>query len=171
MKYKTLFAVYFLCISAFAGDEREYFWFKNEVQCADARVVVRSYCEESQATEYMIHSNNMCTEQELTIERPGKRKVRRNLQEHQGEEFLLVKSFTCVKGGGTPYLYFGLSNGGNCDTCESDAILDLSGRWKRAGNRWFANKGEKRTILQAMNAWRKIESVRLRNTVRDSEGN
>jgi hypothetical protein len=168
MMKKILFlGGYLVCVAAFAGSDEEYFWFMNEVTCGDAKVTVRSYCQESERDEALIHTNTMCTQQQLRIVRPGRQPVKRGLQALQGDENLLVKGLTCTSAGGTTYLYLGMDNGGNCDTCESDAILDLAGRWMRIGKRWSASKAEKNRISRSTKAWRKQEYVLLTNTVRD----
>ncbi len=79
MKQAILFGAYFACATAFAGADREYFWFKNEPKCADAIVKVRSYCEVTFRPGAVIQSNSMCTAQEIRIARPGKKPIRQNL--------------------------------------------------------------------------------------------
>lgn len=157
-------------IDASAASDPQYFWFKNEMQCADAKVTVRSYCEASAPSVYaVVHRNTMCTEQQLLIERPGKKKVRRNLLEHERRDYLTARSLSCVKSGDTTYLYVSLANGGNCNTCESDAILDMSGRWVRDGRRWFASGAVKRGVNNQQESWYKQDSLRLINTLVDPD--
>ncbi len=157
-------------LHASAATEPEYFWFNNEMQCANAKVTVRSYCEASAPIEgATVQRNSMCTEQQLLIEAPGKKKVRRNLLEHKRRDFLVAWRLTCSQIGATPYLYLGLANGGNCDTCESDAVLDLSGRWVHDGRRWYAGGAIKRAIISHEGAWYKQDYLHLTNTVVDKD--
>lgn len=153
---------------AMAAPMPEYFWFKNVAQCDTATVTVRSYCEPDK---FGYQTNTKCTMQELVIEAPGKSKIRRDLKILRGEDYLLVKGLTCTSSGGKNYLYLGMDNGGNCDTCESQAIVDLSGRWKRIGARWLAGTAEKQQISRDLKAWQGQGGVSLTNTILDSEGN
>lgn len=168
MKTKFFLLAYFACVAAQAAPDDEYFWFKNVARCDAATVTVRSYCEPDR---YGSRTNTKCTTQELVIEQAGKAKIRRNLKVLRGEDYLLVKGLACTRSGGKSYLYLGMDNGGNCNTCESQAIVDLSGRWKKIGKRWFAGKAERKQITRDLNAWQQQEDVSLPNTTLDSEGN
>lgn len=167
MKRSFFLLAYVACAAAFAAPEDEYFWFKNVAQCDAATVTVRSYCEPDK---FGYQANTKCTMQELVIAQPGKAKIRRDLKVLRGEDYLLVKGLTCTRSGGKSYLYLGMDNGGNCDTCESQAIIDLSGRWKKIGARWFASKGERKQIARHLKAWQQQQDVSLPNTLRDREG-
>jgi len=168
MKMKIFLLAYFACVTAQAAADTEYFWFKNVAQCGRAQVTVRSYCEPNQ---FGYTTNTKCTMQELVIEQPGKSTVRRDLKVLRGEEYLLVKGLSCTSSGGKKYLYLGMDNGGNCEGCESQAIVDLSGRWKRIGARWLAGKVERKHISRDLKAWQQQEGVSLPNTILDSEAN
>jgi len=155
---------------AYAAPPAEYFWFKNETQCGTSNVTVRSYCEASAPIEgATVQRNSMCTEQQLLIEESGKKKVRRNLLEHKRRDFLLAWRMTCTKSGDTPYLYIGLANGGNCKSCDSDAVLDLSGRWVHDGTRWFVGGAARRDIVSHESAWYKQDFLHLTNTTVDTD--
>jgi len=68
MQKKILSATLFWsCCAAALAAEPEMFWFKNETQCGEARITVRSYCEVSQRANAVVQVNNGCTEQELVI--------------------------------------------------------------------------------------------------------
>ena len=164
-----LFCLGWLDAAAAAAPASEYFWFKNDMQCAGAKVSVRSYCESTAPREGEVHRNSMCTEQQLLIEAPGKKKIRRNLLEHKRRDYLVAWRLTCTRSGNTPYLYVGLANGGNCESCESDAVLDLSGRWVHDGHRWFAGGAVQRAIQGHEHAWYKQDYLHLTNTVVDTD--
>jgi hypothetical protein len=170
MKKLLLLLLPLVWMEASAAPESEYFWFKNETQCAGAKVTVRSYCAATTPSEgTVVHVNSMCTEQQLLIERPGKENVRRDLLEHKRRDYLVAWSLTCAKSGDTPFLYVRLANGGNCDTCESDAVLDLSGRWIHDGRRWYATNAVRQAVRRHEDAWFKQDYVHLTNTVVDPD--
>jgi len=64
----------------------EQFWFKNETQCGEARVTVRSYCEASHHANAVVQHNAGCVEQQLVIEQQGEKSVKRDLLEHEPVE-------------------------------------------------------------------------------------
>jgi hypothetical protein len=87
--------------------------------------------------------------------------------EPQGEDFHIVTGLRCVSSGKTSYLHARLGNGGNCDTCENDAVIDMSGRWKRYGKRWFAPVAERAEIKKHQAAWHQQDTFWLTNTTRE----
>jgi hypothetical protein len=107
--------------------------------------------------------------QTLVLERPGKKKIARNLLEKEPSRgyFHSVGLVRCVAGNSRNYLYLSLDNGGNCSGCENQALMDLDGNWKRYGNRWYARPAEKEDIARHHEAWFKQESILLENKVRD----
>jgi hypothetical protein len=72
-------ALLWSCGAAALAADPDMFWFKNETQCGDAKIVVRSYCEVSQRANAVVQANSGCTEQELVIAQPGKKTVKRDL--------------------------------------------------------------------------------------------
>ena len=161
-----------LLYSAGALAHNEMHWFKTELTCADARVTVRAFCEETPASpNRAIQYNGLCSRQTLVTERPGRPKVKRNVLERQpvdGEVPLRLASLSCVAAGETTYLSGVMINGGNCNTCERGVLFDLNGRWKRDGQRWLVRGQERRLIEKHQSNWRKIEGVYIPSTTRDT---
>jgi hypothetical protein len=151
-----------------AGDDM--FWFRNQTTCGGAAITVRSFCAESDHTGMVNPVNTMCAEQRLTIAFPDQKPVTIDLLKHEsdGENFRVAKALSCVATPEKTYLMVGLDNGGNCNTCETDGVLSLLGRWKRYGKRWFSTPVEERTAIAARQTqWYRQESVRLTNMQRD----
>lgn len=156
-----------LSMCAYCAPAYDMRWFKNELTCADTKVTVHSFCKNE--PEYS--TNTFCVEQSITLEQPGKKKIERNLlaKEPSRGDFHSVRSLTCAGGEHQYYLYISLGNGGSCDTCENDAVMDLSGRWKRYGNRWYTSGAERKDIARHESRWFKQESVLLENKIEDRE--
>ncbi len=171
---KRLILAIGLLYSAGALAHNEMHWFKTELTCADARVTVRAFCEETPASpNQTTRFNSLCSRQTLVIERPDQPKVKRNVLERQpddGEVPLLLSSLRCVAAGEKTYLSGLMDNGGNCNTCERGVLFDLNGRWKRDGQRWLIRGQERRLIEKHQSTWRKAEQVFITNTTRDTAG-
>ena len=171
MKNKNLLlAALFLlgCAGESFAEDPEVYWFKNETTCADAKVTIRSSCAITYREHASVQSNDLCGEQELVLQKIGERKIIRNLLENEPwhNEYHLVTSLRCVSIDKDNYLLLSISNGGNCADCETNAILDFKGKWKRYGSRWYATpKSEKARILKSEESWYKQSSFRLTNTV------
>jgi hypothetical protein len=159
-----------LFYSAGALAVNDMYWFKTELSCADARVTVRAYCEETFHAGRVIQRNSLCSRQTLEIERAGQGKIVRNVLERQprDEVPLTLTSLCCAAAGAKPYLYGSMANGGNCEECEREVVFGLDGQWKRDGKRWLVRGAEKRAIGASMEAWRRIEEVDITNTTRDA---
>jgi len=170
---KVLILAIGLLYSAGALAHNEMHWFKTELTCADARVTVRAYCEETPASNRVIQRNSLCSEQTLVIERPGRPKVERNLLERQpddGEVPLLLSSVSCIGAGKKAHLSGLMDNGGNCRTCERGVVLDLNGRWKYDGKRWLVRGPERRLIETQERKSHTTERISITNTMRDTAG-
>lgn len=147
---------------SFADDMR---WFKNELTCADTKVIVHSYCR----NEPNYSANTFCVEQSITLEKAEGKKITQNFlnKEPSRGDFHSVRSLACVAGDHAHYLYVSLGNGGNCDTCENDAVMDLRGRWRRYGSRWYAPKRERAEIASHEQRWFKQGTELLENKIED----
>lgn len=167
MKWAALWALAAAASAAQGAPEPAYNWYKNEVRCGEARVLVHSYCEESSHAGQVVKSNSVCGSQMLTIERPGRKAAVRDLHARRFREHLTASKVTCARSGDQYYLYMHLDNGGNCSTCEAQDIIGLDGRWRMVRNRWLIHGEEKRRITSELPAWLKQEGVWLRNTERD----
>ena len=56
--------------------------------------------------------------------------------------------------------------GGSCDTCETQALLTLDGRWKRYGNKWQSTPAsEQRVIRLREPSWKLAPRYPINNTV------
>lgn len=153
-----------------AAEDHEMFWFKNEMQCGAAKVTVRSLCEERDHTGAVVPYNNQCLEQELRIEQPGAKPVKRDLLERETSKdtFRIATALRCTEAGGKQYLHVMIDNGGNCDECETSAVLDLQGHWKRYGKRWLSTPpAERKTMSQQGAKWFQQDPFFLRNITRD----
>jgi hypothetical protein len=152
-------------IGSHAADEDDMAWFKNELMCADTKVTIKSYCRDEPERRV----NTLCTMQTAVMEKSGKKKIVRDLLEREPSRgyFHSLRSVRCVSGNTGTYLYLSLGNGGNCIGCENQAVMDLDGRWKRYGDRWYARSIEKEDIERHHEAWFKQESILLENKVRD----
>ena len=158
------------CAAAQAADP-EQFWFKNETECDGARVTVRSYCEVAHRAYATQQRNTGCVEQELVIAQPGKPVRKLDLLAHEPveDDFHIASSLRCVAAGKQHYLLVTLDTGGNCDTCELQAVVGLDGRWKRYGGKWQATPAaEQRTIQQSEASWARLPSFDLPNNVREA---
>ena len=169
MRIAALCALALLGGVAQAAPDEEYGWYKNEMRCGEARVLVHSYCAQSDHTGQVSKSNTLCTSQMLTIERPGRKPILRDLHARRFREHLIARQVTCTRSSGDYYLYMSLDNGGNCDTCEAQDILGLDGRWRMVRNRWLIHGDEKRRITQDLPAWVKQEGLWLNNMVPDPQ--
>jgi hypothetical protein len=138
-------------------------WYKNETACADVAVTVRSYCKRDED----LSMNSFCTKQQLTLKSAdGKLIEKNNLLEKEppSKEFHVLGSIRCVNGrDDKPYLYMIFDNGGNCDACEIDALMDLNGKWKKYDKKWFVSGSEKREIQKRSENWFKAKSFYLEN--------
>lgn len=145
-------------------------WFKNETTCRGASITVRSYCEESDHKEMVNPVNTMCTAQQLRIQVPGKKSMTFDLLKHETDRnnWHIARSLRCVSAANKPYLLISMGNGGSCDTCEVDGIMDMKGRWKRYGGRWlFATKSERTAIAAQEMIWYRQDDFSLNNMTRD----
>jgi hypothetical protein len=158
------FAFFSFVTSAFASDDMR--WFKNEMMCSNAQVSVRSYCKDDVDEPV----NSFCTKQTLTVKTIDKKIEINNLLEKEPSlgNFHVVGLIRCVSDSSNrPYLYLTLDNGGNCNSCEVSAIMDLTGKWKRYGKRWFVDGKERKEIARLENTWFKQESFLLKNKLED----
>lgn len=174
MKYKKpLFSIVFFLLNAtytYAGTDPEMYWFKNETACDDVKITVRSFCAITEREHATIQHNSLCTEQELVLENGRGEKKVLDLLEHEpsDDDTHIATGLRCVSAGQKHYLLVSMNNGGNCDTCENDAVIGLDGRWKRYGARWFSiKKLEKNQIEKQQRAWFKQSPLFISNTTRD----
>lgn len=148
-----------------AFSEEDMRWFKNEIVCADTKVTIRSYCR----NEGEQPVNSLCTKQTLILEKLDGTKTSRNLLDKEPSRggFHAVGLIRCVKSENKHYLNLTLDNGGNCSTCELDAVTDLNGKWKRYGQRWYASASERDDIAKHEQGWLKQEPFLLKNKIAD----
>lgn len=147
--------------------EQDIFWFQNLLQCGGVKVNVRSQCQVISADAPV---NLLCMQQQLVLTQPDGTVLRRDLLEHEPSrgESHVVTGVTCGDAGARHFLYISLGNGGNCDTCENEAVMGLDGRWKRYGQRWLkATPQEKKSINTHLDAWQNADGVLITNTVRE----
>ncbi|NHZ66126.1 hypothetical protein [Massilia genomosp. 1] len=166
----VILAMGLLCSAAGAATD-EMHWYKTELACADARITVRAFCQETYDPDAMLQRNGLCSRQTLHIERPGRRALKRNLLERQrdtGEVPLLLLSMSCVTAGDKIYLSGAMGNRGNCRECERSVLFGLDGRWKQDGRRWLVGAQEKRAILAHERKWDDSEQISIRNITRDA---
>ncbi|MDO8653128.1 MAG: hypothetical protein Q7R66_13165 [Undibacterium sp.] len=166
---KTVLAIALCSIAASALALDDMRWFKNELICAETKVIVRSYCK----NEVDEPVNSFCTKQVLTLETADKKIKIDNLLEKEPflGNFHVAGLIRCVAvTSNKPYLYITLDNGGNCNGCEVSAIMNLHGKWKRYGRRWYVAGIERKEISRHENAWFKQESFLLKNKIED-QGN
>jgi hypothetical protein len=159
-----VFAFSSFVTGALASDNMR--WFKNEMMCSNAQVTVRSYCKDD-ADEPV---NSFCTRQTLRVETLNKNIEVNNLLEKEPSlgNFHVTGLIRCVADtANKPYLYLTLDNGGNCNVCEVSAIIDLDGKWKRYGKRWYVNGKERKEIEMHETAWFKQDSFLLKNKIED----
>lgn len=157
--------------SAAGATADEMHWYKTELACADARITVRAFCEETYRPYATVQFNSLCSRQSLLIERSGHPAALRDLLERQrddGEAPLLLTSLRCVSAGGKTYLSGLMDNGGNCSSCERSVLIGLDGRWKQHGRRWLVGPEEKRAIVAQQRNWRDSEQVFIPNSTRDT---
>lgn len=160
------------CYAVAQAADPDMYWFKNETECGDAKVTVRSYCEVSQHTHAAEPHNTGCTEQELLITQPGKTTVTRDLLEHEpvGNDFHVASALRCVMASKQRYLVIRLDTGGSCDSCEISAILTLDGHWKRYGKQWQSTPVlERRAIRLREPAWMLEPSYMITNVMREEQ--
>jgi hypothetical protein len=167
----ALLALLWAGSAAALAAEPESFWFRNETKCGEVRVTVRSYCEVAHRENAVMQRNTGCGEQQLVIEQPGKKVVKRDLLEHEPveDDYHVADSLRCVSAGKQRYLVINMSTGGSCDTCELQAVLGLDGRWKRYGDKWTAGAAEQRALRESEATWRKEPVFDLPNNVRESK--
>ena len=143
-------------------------WYKNEMTCEDVKITVLSYCK-NDADERV---NTFCVEQKLILEKQGRKKIKDNLLEKEPSrnDFHSVRSLSCTKTKNDKfYLFLSLGNGGNCNTCEVSATMDLNGNWKRYDRRWCTSGNERKFIAIGEKKWWRQDSFFLNNKIEDSE--
>jgi hypothetical protein len=153
-------------ITAVAAED-EMRWYTNEMTCANVTVTVtvQSYCKNNDD----VSTNSFCTMQKMIL-KSGDRKaiVKKNLLEKEParNEFHALSTLRCVTGREDKnYLYMTLDNGGNCDDCEINAVMDLQGKWKRYDRKWFVSGAEKQEITKRSAGWFKAEAFYLNNKI------
>jgi hypothetical protein len=162
----------FATFSLSAAEPAEMFWFKNEVQCAGEKIVIRSYCEVTFRENASVQVNHICIAQEILFQASdGKQRTVDLLKKEPWKgDMHVVNSLQCVSH--TQHRYFILSygNGGNCATCELEALLGGDGKWKRYGNKSFpTSRAEKADIDAHLTQWQQAPSVQITNTAKDPQ--
>lgn len=172
MKNTTKWLLACLGASAFSGawalDDMH--WYKNEMTCADVKVTVFSNCQNAPD----VSANSFCVAQKITfVDAAGKEAKKKNLldKEPARGDFHVLGSIRCVAGkNNKPYLFMIFSNGGNCDTCEIDAVMDLRGKWIRHDKKWFVRGAERRDINSREQRWfSSTEAFYLENKIKSGE--
>lgn len=169
MKMKPiLLAALWACAALAQADEMS--WYKHEMDCGGARVTVRTYCELSSGSGVVVERTKGCARAEVQIVQPGKKPARGDLLQYEPveDDFHFAETLRCVPAGGRKYLHVQLSTGGSCDTCETDGVMGLDGRWKRFGERWMASSAERRSLEQAQGKWSKLPELDLNTPQRDA---
>lgn len=159
---RVIYGLAFFSFATCALAENDMRWFKNEMMCADVQVTVKSYCKDDVDEPV----NSFCTKQTLTVEAINKKIEVKNLLEKEPwlGNFHVTGLIRCVADtSNRHYLYLTLDNGGNCNSCEVSAVMDLNGKWKRYGKRWYVAGKERKEITQNAHAWFKQESFLLKN--------
>jgi hypothetical protein len=155
-----------LSAKALAADDMH--WYITQTECDGAKISIHSQCQDTDTSP----ANSFCTQQTMTIEKPdGTKIIKENLLEKQTikDEFLIVYNVACVPvDQKTNYLYFKLSNFGNCPECEGTALMDLDGKWKYFGKHWFVSRNEKRQIKARDHEWYRVDGVFLRNKTEET---
>jgi len=159
-------------LSAAGAEPAEMFWFKNEVQCAGEKIVIRSYCEVTFRENASVQVNHICSAQEIVFRAPdGKRRTVDLLEKEPWKgDMHVVNSLQCVPHAEPRYFLVGYGNGGNCDTCELEALLGSDGKWKRYGNKSLPmSRAEKTDIDAHLAQWQQAPSVQITNTAKDMQ--
>ena len=166
-------AVFATCsLSAAGGEPAEMFWFKHEVQCAGENIVIRSYCEVTFRENASVQVNHICSSQEILFQAPdGKQRTVDLLKKEPWKGNMhVVNFFQCVPDTQHRYFLLRYGNGGNCDTCELEALLGRDGKWKRYGNKSFPmSRVEKADIDAHLTQWQHVPAVQITNTIKDTQ--
>jgi len=142
---------------AYAAEEKE-FRFLNTMTCAGVKVEVSSICSKKSDE----GTNYSCTNQSISLDRNDHGSIRKDLLEKENyDNFHIATSLRCVSAKGKDYVYVMLNNGGNCDDCEVNALIDLNGKWIFYGDKWFVSGSEKRRIRKAAKAWLRVEPLMI----------
>ena len=159
-------------LSAASAEPAKMFWFKNEVQCAGEKIVIRSYCEVTFRENASVQVNHICSAQEILFRAPDAKQRTVDLlkKEPWKGEMHVVNSLQCIPHSKHRYFLLSYGNGGNCDTCELEALLGSDGKWKRYGNKSFPmSLAEKADIDAHLMEWQRARSVQITNTVKDTQ--
>ncbi|MET3135463.1 hypothetical protein AAKU55_005773 [Oxalobacteraceae bacterium GrIS 1.11] len=169
IKYtKIIFSlVLFLIVNVSSALDHEMYWFKNETTCFDAKIAIRSFCEVSFNKNATMQWNDVCSEQEIIIEKGSNKKISLNLLAHEPwhGEYHIATGLRCIGDGNKYYIYVDYDNGGSCDICEVNAVVDTNGKWKRYGRNWLGtSKQEKINILKKERNWIKTPQFFIPNS-------
>ena len=159
-------------LPAAGGEPAEMFWFKNEVQCTNEKIVIRSYCEVTFRENASVQVNHICSAQEILFQAPdGKQRTVDLLKKEPWKGDMHVVNFLqCVPQTRQRYFLLRYGNGGNCDRCELEALLGRDGKWKRYGNKSFPmSRAEKTDIDAHLRQLQQAPSVQITNTVKDTQ--
>lgn len=159
-------------LSAVSAETNEMFWFKNEVQCAGEQIVIRSYCEITFRENASVQVNHICSAQEIFFQAPGGRHRTVDLLKNEPwkGDMHVVNFLQCVPSAQHRYFILRYGNGGNCNTCELEALLGRDGKWKRYGNKSFPmSRTEKADIDTHLPRWQQLPLVHITNTVKDKQ--
>jgi hypothetical protein len=171
-QYVALVALATANLNATSAEPAEMFWFINEVHCAGEKIVIRSYCEVTLRENASVQVNHICSAQEILFQgSDGKQRTVDLLKKEPWKGDMHVVNFLqCAPH--TQHRYFLLSygNGGNCDTCELQALLGRDGKWKRYGNKSFPmSRAEKADINAHLTQWQKAPSNHVTNASKDTQ--
>lgn len=143
--------------SVHAAEEKD-FRFSNTMACGGVKVEVLSICGEKSDEGI----NYSCATQSINFERNDRSSIRKDLLEKESfDNFHIATSLRCVSTKVKKYVYILLNNGGNCDDCEVDALIDLNGKWIFYGNRWFVSGLEKARIRKSEKTWLRVEPLMI----------
>lgn len=145
-------------------------WYKNEIRCAEVKITVYSECQNAPD----LAKNTACFNQKIEFNHPDGRQYKKNRlleREPVRGNYHALSSIRCAaETEGEPYLYMILDNGGNCDDCEIDAVMNLRGQWMRYDRKWLTQGGVRRDIAMRQDDWFKMEAVYLKNKIKAQVG-
>lgn len=164
-----------LSIQACAQPKQDWQWFVNQTTCAGHQITVRMKCD---ALDHNNGWHRFCGEQQIIFTDSKHQVIKKDLGEKDdlipdGPRHLGVIRCVDQTNQSNPidepgYLLMLFDNGGNCDTCEIDGVMDLEGNWKRYGNTWFTKSKLERQKIKALD-WDKYQEFYISNKTLESK--
>lgn len=119
-----------------------------------------------------MHVNHICSAQEILFHAPDGKQLTVDLlkKEPWKGDMHVVNFLQCVPHPQHRYFFLRYGNGGNCNTCELEALLGSDGKWKRYGNKLFPmRRAEKADIDTHLTRWQQAPSVQITNIAKDTQ--